>query len=189
QAGQRAVERSANTEAIQHLSKGIEVLQTLPETTEHLRQQLSILVALGAPLFMAKGHASPEVERVYSRALELARRVGDSGQSVAALMGLARFSIASGQLRTARQLREQSLTLAEATGDPILQREARMMLGTTLYYLGELDSARSHLEQGLELEVPGQSQDLLTAFSRGTHPETFSRAHLAWTLWTMGYPE
>jgi len=189
QAGQRAVERSANTEAIQHLSKGIEVLQTLPETTEHLRQQLSILVALGAPLFMVKGHASPEVERVYSRALELARRVGDSGQSVAALMGLARFSIASGQLRTARQLREQSLTLAEATGDPILQREARMMLGTTLYYLGELDSARSHLEQGLELEVPGQSQDLLTAFSRGTHPETFSRAHLAWTLWTMGYPE
>jgi predicted ATPase len=32
QAGQHAIERSANLEAIGHLTKGLEVLQTLPET-------------------------------------------------------------------------------------------------------------------------------------------------------------
>jgi class 3 adenylate cyclase/predicted ATPase len=187
QSGQQAVERSANAEAIRHLSKGLEVLHTLPTTGERLRQELTFLVTLGAPLFMLKGHASPEVEHLYSRALELARRVGDNGQCFAALMGLARFYIAAGQLRMAQHVREQSLVLADVANDPILQREARLMLGTTLYYLGELDAARSYLEQGLAL--PGPPQELVTTFSRGTHPETFSRAHLAWTLWTMGYPD
>jgi predicted ATPase len=35
QAGQRALERSANLEAVAHLTKGLEVLATLPDTPEH----------------------------------------------------------------------------------------------------------------------------------------------------------
>src|SRR5262249_14153152 len=110
-----------------------------------------------------------------------------SVQRFAALMGLARFVVAAGQLQLACQLREQSLALAQLIHDPVLLREARLMLGTTLHYLGDLEAARLHLEQGLAVEAPRHS--LLTTFSRGTHPETFSLAHLAWTLWTMGYPD
>jgi class 3 adenylate cyclase/predicted ATPase len=187
QAGQRAVERSANAEAIGHLTKGLDVLRTLPETPERLRQELTFLLTLGAPLFMLKGHASLEVERVYRRALELSARVGDSTQRFAALMGLARFVVAVGQLRLACELREQSLALAQLINDPVLLREARLMLGTTLHYLGDLETARLHLERGLAPEAPQRS--LLTTFSRGTNPEAFSLAHLAWTLWTMGYPD
>src|SRR5262249_44461714 len=39
-AGQRATEHSANAEAISHLTRGLEVLQTLAETPERLRREL-----------------------------------------------------------------------------------------------------------------------------------------------------
>ena len=44
-AGQRATERSANAEAILHLSKGIELLRTLPEGPDRDRRELQLRLA------------------------------------------------------------------------------------------------------------------------------------------------
>jgi class 3 adenylate cyclase len=49
-AGQHASERSANVEAISHVTTGIELLQTLPETPAQTQQALSLHIALGAAL-------------------------------------------------------------------------------------------------------------------------------------------
>src|SRR4029450_3802653 len=49
-AGQRAIERSAHLEAIAHLSKGLEVLGTLPDTPERAQQELDLQITLGAAL-------------------------------------------------------------------------------------------------------------------------------------------
>ena len=68
-AGQRAVERSANVEAISHFTKGLEMLQSLPETPERAQQELTLQLAIGAPLLMIKGHTAPEVEHAYSPGL------------------------------------------------------------------------------------------------------------------------
>jgi len=67
-AGQRAFERSANHEAVSHLSKGLEVLKTLPDTPERTQQELSLQTALGLPLLATKGMAALEVEHTYARA-------------------------------------------------------------------------------------------------------------------------
>jgi predicted ATPase len=61
-AGQQASERSAYLEAISHLTTGIELLQTLPETPEHTQQALTLYIALGAALQLVQGMAAPEVE-------------------------------------------------------------------------------------------------------------------------------
>ena len=53
QAGQRAIQRSANVEAISHLTKGLELLKTLPDTPERTQQELTLQIALGAA---ADGH-------------------------------------------------------------------------------------------------------------------------------------
>jgi predicted ATPase len=45
-AGERAVARSANLEAISHLKTGLAVLQTLPETTERIQQELLLQTTL-----------------------------------------------------------------------------------------------------------------------------------------------
>jgi class 3 adenylate cyclase len=60
-AGQRAVERSANLEAVAHLTKGLEVLTTLPDTPERAQQELVMQTTLGPALVAIKGQASPEV--------------------------------------------------------------------------------------------------------------------------------
>src|SRR5262249_11318650 len=67
-AGQRATERSAPAEAIAHLTKGLEILTTLPNTPERTQQELRLQIALGPPLIASKGYGAPEVEHAYSRA-------------------------------------------------------------------------------------------------------------------------
>ena len=123
-AGQRAIERSANVEAISHLTKGLEVLKTLPETPERNQQELTLQLALGAPLLMIKGHAAPEVEHAYTRAQELCQQVGDSPQLFSALVGLWRFYLNRARLQTARELAEQCFALAQRVQDPALLQEA-----------------------------------------------------------------
>ena len=66
-AGERALARSANLEAIAHFGRGIRLLVGLPQS----RQELMFQAALVAPLWTSRGFGSPEAERAAKRALEL----------------------------------------------------------------------------------------------------------------------
>jgi hypothetical protein len=65
-------------EAVAHFTKGLEVLQALPDTLDHARYELDMQVALGQALLATKGPAVPEVEHAYARARELCRQVADT---------------------------------------------------------------------------------------------------------------
>ena len=69
--GQQAVQRSANAEAITHLTSALELLKTLPDTPVRDQQELTLQSAVGVPLAAIKGFAAPEVEKAYARAREL----------------------------------------------------------------------------------------------------------------------
>jgi predicted ATPase len=112
-AGQRAAQRSAYVEAISHLTKGLELLKTLPDTPERAQQELTLQIALGGPFIATKGYTAPEVERVYSRARTLCQQVGETPQLFPVLMGLYRFYSARAEHETARELAEQLLALAQ----------------------------------------------------------------------------
>jgi predicted ATPase len=88
QAGHQASERSAHVEAISHLTTGIALLTTLPETPAHTQHTVTLHLALGAALQRAKGCAAPEVERAYTRARELCQQVGEAPQLIKVLLGL-----------------------------------------------------------------------------------------------------
>ena len=79
-AGERAIQRSANAEAIERLSKALELLATVPETPERIRQELALQTRLGPAVQAVKGFAAPDVEAVYNRARELCARVADCPQ-------------------------------------------------------------------------------------------------------------
>src|SRR6185503_4339568 len=80
QAGQKAAQRSANAEAIAHLTKGLELLKTLPDTPERTQQELALQLTLGVPLVVTKGWAAPEVEKVLTRTRELCQHIGETPQ-------------------------------------------------------------------------------------------------------------
>jgi predicted ATPase/class 3 adenylate cyclase len=186
-AGQRAIERSAYLEARVHLTKGLEVLKTVPDTPERTQQELDLQTMLGSVLIATQGGASPEVERVYARARELCRQVGDTRQLFPTLRGLHRFYLGRGQMEAARELGAQLLSLAQRVQDPALLVQAHLELGSTLYALGEVVSARAHLEQGMALYHPRQSHSL--TFRDMADPGVVCRGYAAWTLWVLGYPD
>jgi len=81
-AGQHASDRSAYLEAISHVTTGIELLTTLPETLDRTQQALSLHIVLGAALQMTKGLAAPEVEHAYTQARALCQQVGETPELV-----------------------------------------------------------------------------------------------------------
>jgi predicted ATPase len=92
-AGKRATERSAYQEAISHLTTGLTLLQTLPETLARHQQELPLQTALGAASLMVRGHTAPEVETAYTRARVLCQQLGDTQDMLPVLFGLWRFCV------------------------------------------------------------------------------------------------
>jgi predicted ATPase len=158
QAGQRAIARSANVEALSHLTTGLGLLKALPDTPERTQQELTLQIALGAPLIAARGFGAIEVGRAYARARELCQHLGETLQLFPVLWGLFAFYHVRGEYKTARTLAEQLLSLAQSVQDPALLLEAHFALGDTLIWRGEFASARAHFEQTIALYDPRQHQ-------------------------------
>jgi predicted ATPase len=186
-AGENASNRSAHLEAISHLTTGIELLKTLPETPAHTQHALTLYIALGAALQVAKGQAAPTVEQAYTQAYALCQQVGETPELVSVLYGLWRFYLARPQFHTAREHGETLLRLAQHAHDPSLAVIAHQALGVTWLWLGALPAARQHLEDAIARYTPAQHHALV--FRTGLDPGVACRANAARALWLLGYPE
>ena len=184
QAGQQASERSAHLEAISHFTTGIELLKTLPETPARTQHALTLHIALGAALQMAKGHAAPEVEHAYTQAYALCQQVGETPELVPVLFGLWRFYTGRAQFHTARELGDTLLRLAQRDPKPALAVLAHYTLGQTSFWLGALSAARLHLEAGIALDTPAQRS--AAGSHRGDNLGVGCRIYAALTLWVWG---
>jgi predicted ATPase len=171
----------------QTLSKGLELLKTLPDTPERTQQELTLQIALGRPLIATKGYAAPEVEKVYSRARELCQQVGETPQLFPALWGLWVFYLVRAEFQTARELGEQLLRLAQRVHNPVILLGAHSALGTTLFYLGKFVPSKEHLQQSIALYEPQKHPFL--AFRYGQDPGGFCRCFAGLVLWFLGYPD
>jgi TOMM system kinase/cyclase fusion protein len=186
-AGTRAIERSAYWEALSHLSTGLEVLLTLPDTSERTQQELLLQMTLGPVLAAIKGYAALEVEHTYARARALCHQVGDTPQFFPVLRGLWWFYLLRGELQTARELGEQLLNLAQGAHDPAFLLEAHYALGNTLNYLGELATAQAHFTQGIALY--DRQQHRAHSLLYGQNPGVSCLSYAAQTLWLLGAPD
>jgi len=187
QAGENAARRHAYREAIDHLTKGIELLKVLPDTPERLQKELLLQTTLGPALIATKGQAAPEVGKVYARAYELCQQGGESSQIFTVSRGLRFFYLARGEFQTAYELSEQLLRLAQRLHDPALLLEAHHALGALLFWLGEFASAQKHFEQGLALYDPPQHHTLAVLY--GYDPGVACLLRVALVLWCLGYPD
>jgi class 3 adenylate cyclase/predicted ATPase/energy-coupling factor transporter ATP-binding protein EcfA2 len=186
-AGERAVQHSANIEAIGHFTKGLELLKTLPDTPERAQQELTLQIALGSPLMATKGYGAPEVQKTYTRARELGRQVGETPQLFPLLWGLWEFHGMTAQYKAARELAEQCLKLAQSSHDPVLLVEAHYALAGTLFPLGELATARGHYEDLIALYDPRQHSSYVSLYVHD--PGVVGRCAEAFILWHLGYPD
>jgi predicted ATPase len=185
-AGHQALQRSANMEAVQHLSHGLALLATLPATPERVQQEIDMRLALGPALVATRGHGTPDVEQTYARARALCAQAGEMPQLLPALRGLCWFYISRGVWATAQELGEQLVRIAQQAAAPTPRLEAYDALGHLWFFRGHYASAWTYLEQALALIDPAaqQAQALQQGEASGVRCLTVAAA----TLWCLGYP-
>ena len=187
-AGQRAIESSALLETITHLTRGLAVLETLPQTSARNQQELVMLTTLGPALLATRGFAAPQVEQTYARALELWHMVGDRSQLFPVLRGLWEFYEVRAELKRACELGEQLYELAESSGDSGFRVTALDVMGDTVFYLGEFSRAIGYLQEGEALYDREQHHELAYLFG-GYDIGVAIRCYLAMTQCLRGYPD
>jgi class 3 adenylate cyclase/predicted ATPase len=187
-AGERATERSANLEAIAHLTRGIAALDGLPQTPQRDAQELDLQAALVTPFWASRGFGSTEAERAASRAVELAPRAGtDTPAHFRAIYGLYYAYLMRGNLRAARPLADQLLDLAGRLRDPELLAYAHFEMGLQRLWFAELPDARLQFERGIVLYDPQWARAAASrhGFNCGSNCHLF----LTRVLWHLGYPD
>jgi predicted ATPase len=188
-AGRWAAQHSANVEAIRHLTTAINLLEAIPQDRERDRREVTLQVALGGPLVATKGYGAVEVERTYTRARELCGEIGETTLLVPVLFGLRAFHSVRAEHRTARELGEQCLALAQSVQDPGLLIEAGQALGDTLFWRGELSGALDLIERSIALYRREPAGPYAFYYTQGAHPVVSALSYAAMTRWTLGYPD
>jgi predicted ATPase len=214
QAGQNALRRSAHQEAIVHLTTGLELLDTLPDTPERAQEELTLRNALAPVLIATKGYTAFEVEDHFTRASTLLSgaehhagliryletfvtkgadvlkglfRSGIRQIGFPTLIGFAAFYLVRGELQTARTIGEQALKMAKRARDIDLLLAAHVVLGIVLFYDDQFLSAREHMEQVTTHYDPQKHHTV--AFRYAYDPGVTALSILVIILVLFGYPE
>jgi predicted ATPase/class 3 adenylate cyclase len=187
-AGQRAAQGSANQEAVAHLSRGLELIEMLPDTPERSGIELALQTTLGPVLIATKGYAAPEVGAVYDRARELCQRAENSPQLPIVVFGLFAFYVVRADHEKALTLGKHLLSLAESAQDRALLLQAHNALGLALFFQGDFAAAREHLDRCFALYDVEQDR-ALAFFYAGQDPGVTSSVFSAWASQTAGYPD
>ncbi len=186
-AGEKAKRQYANTSAVAHFNHALGLLTTLPESRERAGRELDLLLALGSPLIAMKGSASTDAEKIYSRARELALKLGDTTRLSPALHGLHSMQFNRAHFVEALSLARELMDLAEASQEPGLLLEAHRALAGDLYVRGDLAAALAEAEQGLVLFEAGEYRT--HSFLFVSDPGVLLLRHAAWSSWILGYPD
>ncbi|MBD9509127.1 AAA family ATPase [Ensifer sp. ENS10] len=187
-AGQQALKRSANVEAMAHLGNGLGLVASLPGTEARLRREIHLHNAMGVAAMAIKGWGAPEVLRAFSSARKLCEKLADSKELFVAVRGEASYHMVSGHLREADDLGCQCLQIAQSANDLDLLLEAHHQLWATKFYMGDYLAAEKHADWGMATYDPDRDHRLTYIYT-GHDPGVCCRNFSAMMLWIRGYPD
>jgi class 3 adenylate cyclase len=141
-AGLRSRQRSAENEAIGHLTRGLTLLGALDESAERDARELELLSALGTAYIASRGYGAPEIGPVFGRARLLCERIGQSPQLVAILVGIWEWHFVRGEMRLCMELVAEAMELVRPLNDPGGMMEVSYIAGQTMHYRGDFAGAR-----------------------------------------------
>jgi predicted ATPase len=186
-AGERAVARSANVEAIRHLTRGLEALEALPEGPERDRRELALQIGIGTPLIAVQGYAAPQTGAAYSRARALCERLGQAEPLVATLSGEFVYYFVRGEYSAMRRLADEARHVSERLPDPVVRLASHRLAGITAMHGGAFAQARSEFEAILGLYDASQHRSQPVHYVHD--PKVSALTYLAPVLWMTGFPE
>jgi tetratricopeptide (TPR) repeat protein len=182
-AGQQALARSAMTEAVAQLRKGLDTLAGLPDGAWRQQQELDLQTTLGPALTATKGNSADDANETLSRARALAEQLDRPEYLVPILVNQWAFHFTRGEHRLTLTFGEQVEQTGDARNDVTAQLLGRYMQGTTSLYLGEFVAARTALERCFGLADPAHR----TIAGMAYDPYPMVLIFLAVTLTYLGY--
>jgi predicted ATPase len=186
-AGVQARERSADREAIAHLTRGLELVERLPLSPERDRAELELQITLGPALRATRGYTGAGVEQAFSRARELAEQLGDKANLLPALWGLWSFHMVQAHHQTSCELAERCLELATELDDSGHIAQAHRAYGTARFWVGDFGAAKMHNDEGARLYDRDVHASYTLAY--GIDVGVGCLAWSAWATWYLGYPD
>jgi class 3 adenylate cyclase/tetratricopeptide (TPR) repeat protein len=181
-AGRLAAQQTAHSEAVGYFKRALELLKNLPDSAVRGRQEFDLQMALSGSLYILN-LVDPEREPVLIRARELGEQLGEDARQMEALLQLAQFRFFRREYGVARELAQRVLSLAEPARATAMIAGAHCLLGIIPSFLGELETAREHLELAVALFGPGPFRN----FGEAQLPQAATIV-LSTTLLFLGYP-
>jgi DNA-binding response OmpR family regulator/class 3 adenylate cyclase/predicted ATPase len=185
-AGQRTIERSANAEAVRHLTQALELLQSRPEGPARRRVALGLEVMLGQAMIAAYGYAARETAKVLLRAKDLIDDSTDPAQKLAILYGIWACHYVGGEVARQTNAAGEFLTEAKRHKDTAALCVAHRIMGTTYLTKGEFAAALPHLEQAQALYQSQPGVSLQYQYQYGQDIGAAALCYLSWVRWHLG---
>jgi class 3 adenylate cyclase/predicted ATPase len=187
-AGQRAAKRAANIEAIDHLRRGLAMLEALPDRAAHADEELTILLALGPALMSTRTSTAPEIQQVYHRALGIARDLRKVAELFATVCGSWLIAVISGKQQVAQAYTAELFSIARKENDTGYLLQAHHAAWPAELFVGNLNSAHEHIEAGLALYDKDAHRDHAVLY-HGHDPAVCGYVTDALLLQALGYPD
>ena len=179
-AGERAAKRAALTEAMQHLNKALELLNTLPESDERDLMELPIQLTLGNVLTALKGFGSQEKMQTFDRARQLSEKLGTSTQFLIVLLGLWGTTNSRSEITASREISNEFLRLAEKDGGSMMLSWAHESQAVEAYAQGDFMSVGKHF--ALMQKFYSLDEQSWAPFD----PLVTTSIHASLSLWQLG---
>ena len=155
------------------------------EAGRDARCEMQLRTALAISLIYTRG-AVPEIGPLATRALENAESLGNTEYQLRSLWSLWSFRRSIGQQRAALTLAQRFHTLAANGSDPNDCLIGDQLIGVSQHYLGDLSSARRHIERVLAHYV-APARNSLARFK--IDQRASAQVYLARILWLQGMPD
>jgi predicted ATPase len=186
-AGEQAVRRASNREAIGHFRQALALNEKLPPDAERSQTELAILSQLGPALMSVHGWSTPEVGVVFERAENLARQLESSADLAPPLAGLWLFHTARGQLSRSNEITNELFNVARTLDDPDVLLQAHHCAWPIRWFRGEIKDAKAHTDAGLNLYDEARHARHRFLYL-GHDPAVCALSITSVLQWLLGYP-
>jgi class 3 adenylate cyclase/tetratricopeptide (TPR) repeat protein len=150
-AGEKAVRRASNREAIRHFRQALALIEKQSSEIDRSQAELAILSQLGPALMSVHGWSAPEVGVAFERAERLARELESSVDLAPPLAGLWLFHTARGQFFRAEEITKELFHIAHTVQDSEIELQAHHCAWPICWFRGALSEAKAHADAGIAL--------------------------------------
>jgi serine phosphatase RsbU (regulator of sigma subunit) len=185
EAGRRSHDRFANVEAISHLTRGLDLLRELDESSARDVRELELLGPLGTAYIAARGYAAPEVGPIFHRARALSERAGETPQAFTMMRGHFAYHIVRGDFRLCTDLAAQAVRFGERLDDPGILMEALFLQALTRLYRGDFAGAHECCARALA-DYDDRARTAFWAGRTGEDSGVAHRCYLSLACWHLG---